>query len=141
MENNQEKPTVSSPTCTALLCGYDVRIITRADCADYVLNIHYAKRWPSISYAFGLYLDESGDETNCSNPVEAVVRCNKNYCKEPSSNHKVFLEHLLQGGEVYRDDPLNNVKEILTKDILTSRDGCVCRIQKYGYKNLSVVYT
>lgn len=58
MENEQEKPTVSSPTSTALLCGYDVRIITRADCTNYILNIHYAKRWPSVSYAFGLYLDD-----------------------------------------------------------------------------------
>ena len=24
MENDQEKPTVSSPTCTALLCGCDI---------------------------------------------------------------------------------------------------------------------
>ena len=40
-----------------LLCGYDVRIITRADCEPYILGIHYAKRWPSISYAFGLFLD------------------------------------------------------------------------------------
>lgn len=42
---------------SVLLCGYDVRIITRADCEPYILGIHYAKRWPSISYAFGLYFD------------------------------------------------------------------------------------
>ena len=40
-----------------LLCGYDVRIIKREDCEPYILRVHYAKRWPSISYAFGLYLD------------------------------------------------------------------------------------
>jgi len=40
-----------------LLCGYDVRIVSRAECEPYILGIHYAKRWPSISYAFGLYLD------------------------------------------------------------------------------------
>lgn len=40
-----------------LLCGYNVRIIERADCEPYILRIHYAKRWPSISYAFGLFLD------------------------------------------------------------------------------------
>ena len=33
----------------------DVRAITRSDCEDFILNIHYAKRWPSISYAFGLF--------------------------------------------------------------------------------------
>lgn len=31
-----------------------VEPISRAACAPFVLDIHYAKRWPSISYAFGL---------------------------------------------------------------------------------------
>ena len=34
---------------------YSVRRIERCDCANFILNIHYAKRWPSISYAFGLF--------------------------------------------------------------------------------------
>lgn len=38
---------------------YSVRGITRADCTNLILNVHYAKRWPSISFAFGLFL---GDE-------------------------------------------------------------------------------
>jgi len=36
----------------------DVRKISRSDCADYILNIHYARRWPSISFAFGLFVDD-----------------------------------------------------------------------------------
>tara|TARA_R110002020_G_scaffold453789_1_gene668823 strand:- start:90 stop:719 length:630 start_codon:yes stop_codon:yes gene_type:complete len=36
---------------------YEVKEIKRADCSEYILNIHYAKRWPSISFAFGLFLD------------------------------------------------------------------------------------
>ena len=35
---------------------YTVSPISRNQCAPYVLGIHYAKRWPSISYAFGLFL-------------------------------------------------------------------------------------
>ena len=35
--------------------SYAVYPIDRAMCAEYVLNIHYAKRWPSVSYAFGLF--------------------------------------------------------------------------------------
>lgn len=31
-----------------------VKQITRAQCEPFVIDIHYAKRWPSISYAFGL---------------------------------------------------------------------------------------
>lgn len=33
----------------------EVRKIERNDCSEFILEIHYAKRWPSISYAFGLF--------------------------------------------------------------------------------------
>ena len=42
-----------------LCCAYSVRQIARDACAEFILEIHYAKRWPSISYAFGLF---DGDE-------------------------------------------------------------------------------
>ncbi len=32
-----------------------VKPITRSDCEPFIIGIHYAHRWPSISYAFGLY--------------------------------------------------------------------------------------
>ena len=34
---------------------YCVRVVARNTCAPFVLGIHYAKRWPSVSYAFGLF--------------------------------------------------------------------------------------
>lgn len=34
---------------------YDVRVIDNKDTYDYLLNIHYAKRIPSITYAYGLF--------------------------------------------------------------------------------------
>jgi len=37
--------------------GYEVAAIERNQCEEYILKIHYAKRWPSVSYAFGLYLN------------------------------------------------------------------------------------
>lgn len=37
----------------------EVREITRKQCEDLILNVHYARRWPSISFAFGLF---DGDE-------------------------------------------------------------------------------
>lgn len=36
-----------------------VKPISRNQCAPFILGIHYAKRWPSISYAYGLF---DGDE-------------------------------------------------------------------------------
>ncbi len=32
--------------------------ISRSDCEPFIIGIHYAKRWPSISYAFGLFNDD-----------------------------------------------------------------------------------
>ena len=36
---------------------YTVKPVGRAECAPFILERHYAKRWPSITYAFGLYRD------------------------------------------------------------------------------------
>lgn len=36
----------------------NVRAITRAECEPFIIGVHYAKRWPSISYAFGLFVDD-----------------------------------------------------------------------------------
>ena len=36
---------------------YEVRRVQREDCAPFILGIHYAKRWCSISHAFGLFED------------------------------------------------------------------------------------
>ena len=33
----------------------EVKVIKRSDCSHFILNIHYAKRWPSITYAYGLF--------------------------------------------------------------------------------------
>lgn len=31
--------------------------VSRSDCEPFIIGIHYAKRWPSISYAYGLFID------------------------------------------------------------------------------------
>ena len=36
---------------------YRVEQISRMECAKFILEIHYAKRYPSVSYAYGLKLD------------------------------------------------------------------------------------
>ena len=52
---NEAQRSEESDLMPLLCCAYSVREITRADCAEFILEIHYAKRWPSISYAFGLF--------------------------------------------------------------------------------------
>lgn len=39
-------------------CGYSVKQIDYATTKPYILEIHYAKRMPSISYAYGLFRDD-----------------------------------------------------------------------------------
>lgn len=39
----------------SLTTDYCVKPITRAQTEPYILHIHYAKRWPSITYAYGLF--------------------------------------------------------------------------------------
>lgn len=36
----------------------NVKIISRKDCEPFIIGIHYAKRWPSISYAYGLFSND-----------------------------------------------------------------------------------
>lgn len=38
---------------------YTVKQIARKECEPFIIGIHYAHRWPSISYAFGLFLDDA----------------------------------------------------------------------------------
>ena len=40
---------------TQEVCDYSVRRVQRADCAEFILRVHYARRWPSITHAFGLF--------------------------------------------------------------------------------------
>lgn len=37
--------------------NYEIIPITREDCRHFILNVHYAGRFPSVSYAFGLFED------------------------------------------------------------------------------------
>ena len=36
---------------------YEVKRISRVDFEPYIMHIHYARRWPSITWAFGLFED------------------------------------------------------------------------------------
>ena len=36
---------------------YEVKQIERSDCEPFIIGIHYAHRWPSVSYAYGLFLN------------------------------------------------------------------------------------
>ena len=55
--------------------NYKIKKIERSLCSDYILNIHYAKRWPSISYAYGLfYCDELCGIVTYGTPPSAPLK-------------------------------------------------------------------
>jgi len=54
----------------------------------------------------------------------------------PGTEHHGFYRHLLAGGALYRDDRLNNVRQVITLETL---GGDAARIQLYGYQDLSIL--
>jgi hypothetical protein len=78
---------------------YVVKQITRTECEHFVLNVHYAKRWPSVSYAFGLFFD--GDLVGVvtyGSPVTAPTR--KGVAGEDMVDHVLELNRLCLGANL-----------------------------------------
>ena len=40
------------------MSDYTITPVTREDCKPFILDIHYAKRWPSVSFRYGLFKGE-----------------------------------------------------------------------------------
>lgn len=78
---------------------YTVRPIDRNDCAPFILGIHYAKRWPSVSYAFGLF--RGGELVGCvtygtppSSPLREGVAGKHNAARVLELNRLVLRDNL-----------------------------------------------
>ena len=55
--------------------GYAVEAVNRQECEPFILKIHYAKRWPSVSYRFGLfYSDELVGVVTYGTPSSSTLR-------------------------------------------------------------------
>ena len=67
---------------------YTVKTVSRKQCEFLILNVHYAGRWPSISYAYGLYRNQQ---------LEGVVT----YGTPPSSPLRIGI-----AGPEYKQDIL-----------------------------------
>ena len=75
----------------------EVKQVERKDCLDMILNVHYAKRCPSISYAYGLFDGEEmiGCCTFGSPASPSLVKgvCNGEYKKEVIELNRLVLRH------------------------------------------------
>jgi hypothetical protein len=75
-----------------------VRTITRQDCTPYIIGIHYAKRFPSVSFAFGLF-DHSEDLVGIATfgtPASATLRrglCGDDYAGSVLELNRVCLKY------------------------------------------------
>jgi hypothetical protein len=72
---------------------YSVRVIEKSEAKPFILEIHYAKRTPSISYAYGLFRDEKlvGICTYGKPPSSTLI---KGVCGEQWASHVFELNRL-----------------------------------------------
>lgn len=130
--------------------SYEVKRIERDDCADFILNVHYAKRWPSITYAFGLFDGDeiiwvitygtppsstlrrgvAGDE-NISNVIELNRLCLKYNRKNEASKLISLSLKMLPKGKII----------ISFADKSQGHNGCVYRASNFTYHGLSAKRT
>ena len=73
--------------------GYDVRQIPNKDSYWFLLNVHYAKRVPSISYAFGLFNDSQLVGVVCYGTPASSTLC-KGLCGEKWQKNVLELNRL-----------------------------------------------
>jgi len=71
----------------------NVKQITRNECEPFILGIHYAKRWPSITWAFGLFKNSNlVGVVTYGTPASASLR--KGVCGELFSDDVLELNRL-----------------------------------------------
>ena len=124
--------------------------ITRAECEPFIIGIHYAHRWPSISYSYGLFDEKeligvvtygtppsaplkkgiAGDE-NKTNILELNRLCLKyNRRNEASRLISASLKKLPKGKII-----------ISFADMSQGHNGCVYRASNFTYHGLSAKRT
>lgn len=101
--------------------GYSVKEVTRDQCKEYVLDIHYAKRWPSVSYRYGLFLDGE---------LVGIVT----YGTPPSAPLKRGIS-----GDEYKDDVLELNRLCLRHNVKNEASMLVGRSLKLIPKNKIIV--
>lgn len=128
----------------------NVTSVNRAECEPFIIGIHYAHRWPSISYSYGLF-DENeligvvtygtppsaplkrgvaGDE-NKSNVLELNRLCLKYNRKNEASRLIAASLKKLPKGKII----------ISFADMSQGHNGCVYRASNFTYHGLSAKRT
>lgn len=132
------------------MANYIVSPVSRNQCAPFILGIHYAVRWPSISYAFGLFRD--GVLVGCvtyGTPPSATLR--SGVAGKENANLLLELNRL-----VLRDNLPNEASTLVGRslqrlprpriivsfaDISQGHNGAVYRACNFTYHGLSAKRT
>lgn len=74
-----------------------VKAVSREACEPFILNIHYAKRWPSVSFAFGLFeKEELIGVVTYGSPVSSTLRtgiAGKDFAKYVIELNRLVLKY------------------------------------------------
>ena len=90
---------------------YEIRQIPFSECKYWILNVHYAKRLPSISYAYGLYRhDEMVGMVSYGTPASPSL-C-KGICGEEHRSDVIELNRL-----VLRDNLPNEASFLVSRSL------------------------
>jgi hypothetical protein len=127
-----------------------VKQIERIDCEEYILEIHYAKRWPSISYAYGLFDDmELIGVVTYGTPASAPLK--RGVAGEELKGSILELNRLC-----LKFNRKNEASKLISKslkmlpkgkiiisyaDISQGHNGCVYRAANFTYHGLSAKRT
>ncbi len=128
----------------------DVRPVSRMDCAPFIMGIHYAKRWPSVSFAYGLFVD--GDIEGIvtyGTPASAPLRngiCGPEFAKNVIELNRLCLRSNVKNDAsflVSRSLKMMNGNRIVVSfaDLAQNHNGAVYRACNFLYCGLSAKRT
>lgn len=129
---------------------YEVREVIREDCAPFILGIHYAKRWPSISRAFGLYRESVlVGAVTYGTPPSATLRSGvagpENVARVLELNRLVLRDNLKNEASILVGRSLAMLPKgmfiISFADKAQGHNGCVYRATNFFYCGLSAKRT
>lgn len=130
--------------------NYEVRPIAREACAPFILGIHYARRWPSISYAFGLFKSaELVGVVTYGTPPSATLRkgiAGEAFARQVLELNRLCLRHNLKNeasmlvGRSLKLLPKNRVV-VSFADISQAHTGTVYQAANFTYCGLSAKRT
>ena len=130
--------------------GYEVKVSSRKDSEPFIIGIHYAHRWPSISFYFSLnYNNEIVGIVTYGTPASSTLKkgiagdeyktevlelnrlCLKNNIKNEASMLVAASLKMLPQGKII----------ISYADISQGHNGCVYRASNFTYHGLSAKRT